>query len=143
MATAWIVADRLLERQILLAIPNIKIADRRIVVGTMQNGIAGNAQRAFERDRVGRIPFGGEHRLGQLLFTADQRDVQGIAVDAVFRVRDRGNIVERGMMSRGVTPGGRDQDVGDRGIGNRDEEGDPNDSPDQASAMNGERVFRR
>ena len=143
MPTARIVADRLFERQILLAAPKIKIADGRVVVGTMQNGIVGDTQRAFERDWVGRIPAGGEHCLGQLLFTADQGDVQGVAVNAVFRVRDRGNIVERGMMLRGVTPSGRDQDVGDRGIGNRDEEGDPNSSPDQASTMNGERVFGR
>jgi hypothetical protein len=77
-----------------------------------------------------------------LIFTADQGDVQRIAVDAVVGQSNRRDIVERGMVPRGVTPGGGDQDVGDREIGNRNEEDDPNNSPDQTSAMNGERVFR-
>ena len=97
---ARIVADGLLERQVLLAAEQIEIAHRCIVVGTFEHRRIGNVQTTAPRQRIGRKPFGGQHDRLHFVLAADKRHIQRIAVDAGTRVRDARNVLQRGMPPR-------------------------------------------
>src|SRR5262249_20474196 len=72
VAAAWIVADRQLESQVLLMVPDIKVADRSVLVGAPEQRGPGDLQGTAEGDRIGRTPVGGQHRLLDLRFGPDQ-----------------------------------------------------------------------
>jgi hypothetical protein len=98
VATIGAATHLLLERQALLAAEDVERADRRVGIGTIQDHALGDLEAAGERDRIGRVPAGGEHRLDQLGPVADQRHVQRVARDAIGIDRDLGHAVQRRVM---------------------------------------------
>ena len=76
-------AKRLFERKILAAAEVIEIADRRVLVGTIEQHAADDLDRRFQRDLIGRKPPGRMHRAHQILGVADQPDIDRIAGNAL------------------------------------------------------------
>jgi hypothetical protein len=60
MPLTGIVPHRLFKGQVLSAVEQKKIADGRILIGTMQNRALCDPQAAPESDRIRRVPPGGE-----------------------------------------------------------------------------------
>ena len=87
MPLFWAVADWLLERRVLLAVPDIQIAHRSMGVGLVHHDVGRDADGGLQRDWVGCIPAGGGKHPMQFLFRADGGHVDGVALTALRRRR--------------------------------------------------------
>ena len=87
-------ADRLFEGEVLAAAEIIEIADRRVLVGAIEQHAADDLDRRFQRDRIGRIPAGRVHRADHVALVADQADIHGIAGNALRGARHHRQIGE-------------------------------------------------
>ena len=112
VAFARVVPDRLFEGQVLLAAKQVQVADRGILVGTLQDRGLGDFQAASQRERVGRVPFGRQHDLDDLDLGADQGDVERISGMAVAGVGDAGNVLQRRMLMDVAAPDRGHEDIG-------------------------------
>src|SRR5947207_1684782 len=65
----------------------IEIADRRVLVGTVEQHAADDLDGGFQRDGVGRIPAGRMHRAEDIAVVSDQSDIDGIAGNALRGAR--------------------------------------------------------
>jgi hypothetical protein len=88
----------------LLAIEKVLVADRRVVVGTLQYGRVGDAQAAPQRQGIGGKPFRGDHDPHDLLLGADEGYVERIGGDARAGVGHTGNVLQRGVPAGVVLP---------------------------------------
>src|SRR4029079_4153676 len=87
--------ERLFEGEVLLPAEQKQIAHRRIVVGTAEDGVGGDAYGAGEGDRVGGKPAGGGHGAHDSAFAADEADIDGIAGMAVAGLRQAVGVGEK------------------------------------------------
>jgi hypothetical protein len=72
VALSRIVADGLLEGQVLFTPPQEQIADRRVVVWMFKDGGIGDLKTAAQRQRGGRLPVGRQHDPLQVGCRTDQ-----------------------------------------------------------------------
>ena len=94
------VSDRLLEGEILLAAEKKQTAHGSPVIRPAENRIHHNTDAAAQCNRVGRIPSGGGHGLDQLLFGANESDIDGITGVAVGRARETIDGCQRWMVPK-------------------------------------------
>src|SRR5262249_11160489 len=110
VSLAGIVSHRLFKRQIFFTSPEVKVADRGIGIRTLEYSRFGDFETAAQRERVGGIPFGRQHGSLQLIFRADQGNIDGTARMVITGKREARNIIERGMPMCIANPyGGHDK----------------------------------
>jgi hypothetical protein len=134
MALARIAADGLLKSKILLAPPQVQVADRGIGIRALQHRSHGDSQRAAQTDRIGGMPFGRQHDPDQVGLGADQGDVEGVAGNVVGGVADAGNVLQGRMSVHEASPQPRHEKVGGDQIYQEKAGNDPPYLPPPASA---------
>jgi hypothetical protein len=97
MAFPRVITGGLLKGQILLASPQIKVADRSIIVRAPENRGPGDSQATAQTKRVSGVPLGCQHDSNDLLVRADQGHVERIARDVASRACRSGNVIECGV----------------------------------------------
>src|SRR5262245_9457645 len=118
MASSWVMAYGLFERQVLLAAPNVQVAHRCIHIRPMQKGTAGDSKRRLHRGGNRRIPTSVLKCRNQIAFGGNNRDVNRVARDAGAGTSDRGCHVEPGMdlVARPDFPRRRRNEISDEEI---------------------------
>src|SRR4029453_844877 len=99
VALSRINANGLLEGQVLLAAPQVQVADRSIVVRMFEHGRTGDLETAAQRERVGWIPLGRPHDPFYLRFRFDQGHIEWITAVTIRGVCDVRNISQRWVMT--------------------------------------------
>src|SRR5260370_39690585 len=82
MTLACVVSYRFLKRQVFFTTEQKKITHRRLDIRPMKNRTFRDSQTALESDRIGGRPAGRQHSRQQIVFVADDRKVEWIAMKA-------------------------------------------------------------
>src|SRR5262245_42930833 len=94
MASPRVVARRLLKRQIFLAAKQIEVADRRLVVCSLQYRIFGDANIAPDAKWICREPAGRQHDCVHIILRSNQGDVDWVSWMSVAGKRDVRRLVD-------------------------------------------------
>ncbi len=132
VATARALAFGPFEGQVLTAAVIQQLADRRRVVGTVQQHAADDLQAGAGRHRIGRIPPGGLHGADDVVPVADQADIHRIPRNAGRGARDH-RPVGKARLTFVVPPRHRQGDIGQAKIGHERRHQDDAAALDQRS----------
>src|SRR5258708_29374162 len=81
MTLARVVSYRFLKCEVFFTTEQKKITHRRLDVRSMKNRTFRDSQTALQSDRIGGIPAGRQHSRQQIVFVADDRNVERIAMN--------------------------------------------------------------
>ena len=109
-------ADRFLKGEVLLAVPQVKIAYRGIGIRPVEDGACGNAR--LLRSVMGSAGFQPAAAISsnQRGFRANKADVERIAGNAIAGVRDARHGFQGRVAARMAPPGQRQHNVGQQQI---------------------------
>ena len=98
MATAGIVANGLLEGEVLLPTEDKKAADGRIGIGPVTEHTTCDADAGFQCDRISGVPARADQGSNEFRFSPDQSDIEWVAGDALGCPCGLGGVFKGGLV---------------------------------------------